>query len=394
VASRHRLLSNMEKVKGDAGAIYMALYETEGSILERLQGLDAVLDRLIDFDDQLKPVGETVRGAMAQLQDAAFELGRYMNRVDLEPTELDEVTERLNGLNRLIHKYGSAEIRGVLGQGRLDDVLAYRAYIAEEIDRLRSQSEDLSTIDDQIAPLATELGALGAKLSQKRRSAAKKLKPLIESQLAELGMAEATFDVDFSETGSDSEQAPSGLDTIEMLVRANPGQPARPLRKVASGGETSRIMLAIKSIAANANRLSVLVFDEVDANIGGRMGSVIGQKLRALAAEHQVLCITHLPQIAAHADHHLCIRKSIENGQTRTSVDALTTRDQRVDELAEMLTGKGPSATSRKHAREMLESVAEVVTTAPDKPNPTSKLDSGDTTGRAPRKSKRARAAA
>lgn len=385
IASRHRLLSNMEKVKADASAIYAALYESEGSILERIQALDSILDRLVDFDEQLKPVSQSIHSAMSQLQDAAFELNRHMHRMDLNPAELDEVTDRLNALNRLIHKYGSTQTETTLGQGQLQDVINYRQFIADQINALTSQSEDLSSIDAAIAPLLEKLQTVGATLSKKRQTAAKKLKPLIESQLKELGMADATFDITFAPISADSEQAPSGLDAIEMLVRANPGQPARPLRKVASGGEMSRIMLAIKSIAANNNRLSVLVFDEIDANIGGRMGSIIGQKLQALAAQHQVLCITHLPQIAAHADHHLCIRKSIAKGQTSTTVTALQSNAERIDELAEMLTGKSPTQTTRAHAREMLQAASVI-------PNKTATTKS--TKKRPHKKSPRARAAA
>ncbi len=220
---------------------------------------------------------------------------------------------------------------------------------------------------------------MGRQLTAVRQAAAERLRPLVEAQLAELGMAEAAFKVEFHTAAPEQAESPTGLDQIEMLVRTNPGQPARPLRKIASGGELSRIMLAIKSILADSDRISVLVFDEIDANIGGRMGTVIGRKLRALTradgrgsgrnksrqnaehnsgGTHQVLCITHLPQIAAFADCHLRIAKQIvgkgRSRQTRTAVAALR-GDERIDELAAMLAGQSATETSRRQARELLQ---------------------------------------
>jgi len=346
IASRHRLLSNLEKVGQDATSAYHAMYESEGSVLEQLQAIVGVLRELGDLDEQVTPIAESVCDGLASLQDASLELSRYISRIDLDPGELAEVTDRLNTLNRLIHKYGGTS---------LDEVIQYRRDIQIEIDRLRGESDDLESIDQQIAPVQALLDEVGATLSEKRKEAAARLSPLVESELAELGMSGARFEVRFDEVAGDAADSPTGFDHIELLVQANPGQPARPLRKVASGGELSRIMLAIKSIAAQADAISVLVFDEIDANIGGRMGTVIGDKLRTLARGHQVLCITHLPQIAAYADHHLRICKVVDGKQTRTQVQPLDQREARVDELAEMLTGKDATSTTRRQAREMLE---------------------------------------
>lgn len=353
IAARHRLLSNLQKVYADAGSAYGALYESEGAILEQVQQVVGVLRELADLDEAMAPVAANVSDGMAVLQDAALELSRYINRIDLDPAELGEITERLNTLNRLIHKYGNAS---------LDEVIAYRREIQVEIDRLRGESDDLESIDQQIAPVEAELHEVGAALTKRRRAAADELCPRVEAELGELGMSGAHFAVEFSDLDADDAEAASGgapgmatgFDAVELLVQANPGQPARPLRKVASGGELSRIMLAIKSIAAAADQVSVLVFDEIDANVGGRMGTVIGDKLRSLAAGHQVLCITHLPQIAAYADHHLRIRKIVDGRQTRTQVESLAEHETRVDELAEMLTGKDATDTTRRQAQEML----------------------------------------
>ncbi|QNN22069.1 DNA repair protein RecN [Planctomycetales bacterium ZRK34] len=378
VAARHRLLSNLQKVYADAGSAYGALYESEGAILEQVQQVVGILRELADLDEAMAPVAASASDGMAVLQDAALELSRYINRIDLDPAELAEVTERLNTLNRLIHKYGNTS---------LDEVIEYRREIQVEIERLRGESDDLDSIDQQIAPVEAELHEVGATLTGRRRAAADELCPRVEAELGELGMSGAKFTVEFGAQESDEAAfggGATGFDAVELLVQANPGQPARPLRKVASGGELSRIMLAIKSIAAAADQVSVLVFDEIDSNVGGRMGTVIGDKLRHLAAGHQVLCITHLPQIAAYADHHLRIRKVVDGRQTRTQVEALTDQSPRVDELAEMLTGKDATDTTRRQAREMLSRAAASrvqITTRPGDPDGSSKKRSRRRTG-------------
>jgi DNA repair protein RecN (Recombination protein N) len=349
LAARHRVMSNLERITREAGAAHAALYESDGAVIERLQAITAVLKTLGELDEEIEPIAEDVKAALAQLQDAAFSINRYVNRLDLDAEELAEIEQRLNTLNRLIQKYGSAK------GGTLDEVLGHRATIGQEIDRLRAESDDLESLDDQIAPLQAKLRDVGQSLSRKRKAAAKKLCPQVIEQLTELGMDKALFEVSF-ESAAEPGASATGIDDIELLVAPNPGQAPRPLRKIASGGELSRIMLALKSILAHCDRISVLVFDEIDANIGGRMGSVIGDKLRDLASHHQVLCITHLPQIAAYAEHHLRIAKRVAKGQTRTEVHVLVD-DQRVDELADMLAGKKRTATTRKQAQEMLATV-------------------------------------
>ncbi len=348
VAARHRVLSNLGRIQKDASTVYGALYESEGAIAERLQGVLGLLTSMSELDDQIKPIADDLRNAAAQVQDTSFSLSRYLNRLDLDPAELEETEQRLNTLNRLIHKYGM-ELETATGS--LDDVIAYREHLDREITALRGQSDDLASIDAEIEPLTEQLRDAGKKLTAKRKAAAKKLKPLVEAQLAELGMAEAQFEVAIDT--DPARDSASGIDEIEMLVQANPGQAASPLRKVASGGELSRIMLAIKSILATADRVSVLVFDEIDANVGGRMGTIIGEKLRDLASHHQVLCITHLPQIAAFGDQHLKITKQVTGGTTSTTVSTID-GNTRIDELAEMLTGKDATATTRKQAKELI----------------------------------------
>jgi DNA repair protein RecN (Recombination protein N) len=379
LSARSKVLQNMEKIKRTAGAAYGALYEEEGSIIERLKGTVVILLELAELDESLHPLSSQIKDAAVSLDDAAFSLRRYVDRLELDPAELAEVHDRLNLVNRLIDKYVGR------GTGGLDEVIAYREQIGRQIDDLKSQDQDFSTIGEEIARLEKELRDIGKRLTAARTKAADRLVPLVHQQLADLGMKEARFLVEFTPLDVGLAEPPakpqgkppvpvtpsplvsddlrlhvqdfaiaSGMETVEFLIAPNPGQPARPLRRIASGGELSRVMLALKGILAQADRVSVLVFDEIDANVGGRMGTVIGEKLRALAGVHQVLCITHLPQIAAFADRHLTIRKETRRDETTTTVAVMEGED-RIRELAEMTTGKEVTDTSIAQARELLE---------------------------------------
>lgn len=359
--ARHAMLSNLTKIRKQAGHVHTALYDSENSAVDRLQMMTQMLNDLAELDEQgLGELANQVREATLSLQEAAYGLSRYVDRLELDPSEASEVEERLNVLNRLAHKYA----RDYVGDDAIEGVLTYRTQIGEQIEQLRGDETDAGEIDRAIDRLAGELQSLGEKLTAGREKASKKLKPLIEKQLSELGMGEAKFGASFQTVSlSDPEAGPSGLDRMEFLIQPNPGQDAQPLRRIASGGELSRTMLALKSIFAGSDRISVLVFDEIDANIGGRLGSVIGQKLRDLATaeNHQVLCITHLPQIAAYGNQHLRIRKQVDGQgktkQTHTTVTTLTQAD-RIEELAEMMTGKDVTDTARKQAQEILKTAA------------------------------------
>ncbi len=389
--ARHARLSNLQRIKKEAGSAFAALHESEGAVLERLQMIAHILGELALLDEQLRETAEAIRASTLALQDGAFDLQRYVERLDLDPGELAEVEDRLNTLNRLIAKYAAPrnQARNMPPHGpppasaspasdALAAVLEYRNHLGREIENLRNQDQDLGRLDQEIQDLEARLDQQTRALTKARQAAATKLRPLVEAQMHELGMADAALEVEFTPAPAE-EDLPSGPPSIEMLVRTNPGQPARPLRKIASGGELSRIMLALKSILAQSDRISVLVFDEIDANIGGRMGTIIGTKLRRLAQGdlvtappgkrkarttgfrgQQVLCITHLPQIAAFAQRHFRIAKEVAgsgpNRITSTHV-AVLEGEARIEELAEMLAGKDATATTRKQAREMLELV-------------------------------------
>ncbi len=341
LAARASVLKNMEKLKKEAGATHSALYEIDGSVLERVKMMSAIIADLSSLDPSLQPIAGGLKDAMIQLEESAFDLSRYLDKLDLDPSELVEVDDRLNVLQRLMNKYGDS----------VEAVTSYHDEIKAKIAGLEKETDDLSSLQSELKPLKAKVADLGQKLSEKRKAVAKKLSPLIEKSLAELGMEKAKFSVDLSSV----DPTPSGVDQVEFMAQTNPGQLTQPLRKVGSGGELSRIMLALKGILAQSDRVSVLVFDEIDANVGGRLGSVIGSKLRELAGHHQVLCITHLPQIASFADRHLTVRKEQTGKTTQTTVRTMD-GTERIEELAEMIGGQRITATTRAQARELLES--------------------------------------
>ncbi len=352
---RHRLLSNIEKIKRQVGGAYAALYEDDGAIIGRLKSVAAVLLEAAELNQEFSSAAEQVKDSTIALDDAAFTLRRTLDRLELDPEELATVTDRLNMLHRLISKYCDPG-------GNVEQLRAYKEHLREQLTELKSADQNTTALEARIVALEQQLSQRGAELSQGRKKAAERVIPGVHQQLAELGMKDARFHIEFSPvqavSGADGNTddpfgSPSGLDTVEFMLAPNPGQPARPLRKIASGGELSRVMLAMKSILAASDRVSVLVFDEIDANVGGRMGTILGEKLRAIARRHQVLCITHLPQIAAYADRHISIKKIVRDGESYTTVSTLSGQS-RLAELAEMMAGKNITPTSLAQAEELL----------------------------------------
>jgi len=377
LTARERVLNSLCKIKEDTSVVYSALYDSDASIAERLQAMTHVLLGLADIDEQLEPIAEQVRTATLTLQESAFELSRYTDRLEMDPEELAEVQSRLNALNRLIQKYGDGRSKAGLDDP-LTPVLDHREHLAQQVAELSNQSTQQDSLDEQIAAYEVQLAKLGTQLTAKRTKAAAALGPKIMRQLKELGMSEATLSVQV-QPNEISDASATGLDRVDFLARTNPGQDERPLREIASGGELSRVMLAIKSVLSTkqtgsaSTGVDVLVFDEIDANIGGRLGDIIGKKLRELANSNasktkhasnfrgQVLCITHLPQIAAFADQHFHIIKEVTGTgkakRTDTTVQTLAGKD-RINELAEMLAGTGATATSRRQAKELIAAAA------------------------------------
>ena len=327
------------------------LYEGEGAICDELGRLGADLDQAAEIDSSLAPLARSIESARSELADAARALGRYAESVESNPARLGEVEERLFRLQKLLRKHGPTTA----------DLLAFKDSIAREIEgfaRSVDRAEELTIARERSLAKA---GSLARALSKKRRDAAEKLADAVGRELALLGMGRARVIVDVAPTANiagslevdGARLTRSGLDRVEFLIAPNKGEDPRPLRRIASGGELSRALLALKRVLAEKGPAGLYVFDEVDAGVGGAIAEVIGRSIAEVARHRQVLCITHLAQIAALADTHYVVDKSEARGRTTTSLKKLDDR-ARVDEIARMIGGVKIGDAARRAAAEML----------------------------------------
>jgi DNA repair protein RecN (Recombination protein N) len=357
LAAVRQVLANAERVERLCAESYASLYDRDDAILAALGGVWRRVGELATLDPQFQPYVDARDGVKSQLEDLALFLRRYADAIEASPARLQQVEERLALFDRLKRKHGPT----------LADVIARREALRREQSDLTRGDERIHELDEAHARAKTEYLAAARTLSEERKRVAVRFAAALERVLAELAMDQTRFDVRFAEPLPESDWSASGIDAAEFYVSPNPGEELRPLARIVSGGELSRVMLAIKTLTATsrhgfsdaATRMPStatpgLIFDEVDAGIGGRVADVVGRRLRALGSAFQVLCITHLPQIAAYADTHFQIDKRIERGRTRTSVRRLDTAG-RIDELARMLGGDRITDGLRHSAREMLE---------------------------------------
>ena len=295
--------------------------------------------------------------AKASVEDAAATLRDFAGHVTASPERLGEIEDRLAALERLKRKYGAGA-----GTSGLQQVIAFGEEVSGKLEELENREARLKELEGELAKVAATYREAARRLSEQRASAAKKLAKLAEKQINELAM-NAKFAVDVSAEEAESSWSASGWDRVEARIATNPGEPMKPLEEIASGGEMSRVMLALK-VAVEEGRGQgskkrktplprTLVFDEIDIGIGGRAAEAVGQKLKALARGQQVICITHLPQIAAFADQHFLIEKTERRGRTQTGVRRME-QSERVEEIARMLSGASLTETSRRHAEQML----------------------------------------
>jgi DNA repair protein RecN (Recombination protein N) len=303
------------------------------------------------LDEQAQDISE-------RLRDLVFNLRAYLEGIEFNPKRLDQVEERLNLIQNLKRKYGKGSTTTI------QDVLVFADTARQQLDTITHASERIEELEAEEAQLLAKLSVSGQALSKERHTAAVRLAKDVEAELEHLQMSSARFQVDFHtrpdphgvllESGERVAFDIHGLEQIEFLVAPNPGEGLKPLVKIASGGETSRLMLAIKNVLANADQVPTLIFDEIDQGIGGRVGGVVGHKLWRLARRHQVLCVTHLPQLAAFGDQHLQVQKILTDGRTITQVQQLENHT-RLNELALMM--GDISAGTRRSAQELLQSV-------------------------------------
>jgi len=342
-----RVLANAEKLYGAATSAYQSLYEDDSSALANLSAARRHLEELARFDTKFLEALATLESAKAAIEDVSATARDYADGIDASPERLAEVEDRLALLDRLRRKYGS----------NVDEVIAYGAEVARKLNELENREDLVRGLKKQLdAAAAAYLGAAQA-ASKKRYSSARELEKLVEAEINQLAMR-AQFRIEVSGSDEPGNWTSRGFDRVAYLISPNPGEPPRPVEQIASGGELSRVMLALKAtIEAGKKSKTVaqrtLVFDEIDTGIGGRAAEAVGRKLKSLARANQVLCITHLPQIASFADHHYLIEKRESSGRTRTLVRALSA-DERTEEIARMLSGAKLTETSRQHAEQLL----------------------------------------
>ncbi len=334
-------LQHAERFTAGVAEAAALLDEDPQSATARLSRAQRLVQDLGRLDAEFSVPGEPLEAARIQIEEALGQLRALRDRVVMEPGRLEAIDDRLDALTRLKRKYGDTE----------EAMLRYRDEARHELDRLERHEEILAAQERQLTELGGELGAAAAALAERRAAAAERLAPLIERQLRGLGMERAQFRV-FVAPASE-EVGPRGVDRVEFRLSTNPGEEVRPLARVASGGELSRTMLAVKAVLARAARVPTMIFDEVDAGIGGHVATIVAQTLRAAAEGRQVLCVTHLAPIAAAADHHVRVTKSVARGRTRVATDALD-GDARVGELARMLGGDSGAGPALEHARALL----------------------------------------
>jgi DNA repair protein RecN (Recombination protein N) len=351
-----RVLANAERLFQAAMAAYDALYEGDTSAISSLRAAMKQIEELARFDAKFQqPLGE-LDSARITVEDLAETLRGYAEGIDASPERLAEVEDRLAALDRLRRKYGKS----------IDDVLVYGEEIRTKINQMENKDQLLHELKRELAVKASGYLDLARGLSRKRFAAARKLEKIVEAEINDLAM-KARFQIEVS--GSDEEEnwSGTGFDLVRYLISANPGEPLGPVEEIASGGELSRVMLALKaSVEASAiapagngrkgkdhGRQRTLVFDEIDAGIGGRAAEAVGRKLKALGHSKQVLCVTHLPQIAAFADHHFLIEKRESAGRAQTQIRQLAA-EERKQEIARMLSGAKITEASLKNAEQML----------------------------------------
>jgi DNA repair protein RecN (Recombination protein N) len=349
LAREREQLAHAQNLQAFALNACAGLYDDEGSVVERVGKLLREAETWAEVDSAYAEIARRLESLRSETQDIAETLRDLADRWEANPVRKETVDDRLQLLRRLEAKYGK----------KVDELITYQTGLDEQEAKLRQQEDDLAGVQAELEGTFAALRQAGGELSQQRQKVAKRLAIEVQRQLADLGMVEARLDASLEAIPLGDDPAASdvpalGLDQFEILLAANCGEPARPLRKVASGGELSRAMLALKTVLAAHDQVGTLVFDEVDANVGGRLGDVLGEKLAALGRTHQVVCVTHLPQVASYARHQWSIRKSRRGKRTVTTIEPLD-QASRLEELAQMLRGEARGETTKREAAAMLD---------------------------------------
>lgn len=348
------LLKHAERIYETVHQSIETLYSGQGAIAENLSVIQKNLERIRSLDPELESMAKTISDVSFQIEDLSQRFGTYLHRISIDPARIESIEARLDLLNKLKRKYG----------GTLEAVAEKLQTIDREIAVVSDLSDQIRNMETQIDDLKRQLIQTAETLSEKRKAAAEELSNKIESELAGLKMQDGRFKISLEPIPAETRAAcpaadgkriiETGMDRVSFLISPNPGEALKPLAQIASGGELSRVVLALKAITAQRSSLETVVFDEVDAGIGGSAAEVVGNKLRLLSAYHQIICITHLAQIAKFGHNHFRISKNVVNRRTVTTIEPLG-EAERVEELARMLAGATITPATLAHAREMLD---------------------------------------
>lgn len=341
LAKKKAILTNSEKIYQSLSNVYEQLYSggENKSAFDSIGGSIVLLEGISCFDEKLKEYKSALEDIYYRMEDVLQEIRIYRDGVEYNQEELDQIEQRLDLINMLKRKYGST----------IEDILEYKSKISLEMEQMERSEEIISELEKEKSTITEKLKYLASSMTMVRQETAEKLKSQVEAELKYLGMEKAVFK---AEILMRRELNQNGQDEVAFLLTANPGEPLRPLSRVASGGEMSRIMLALKSVMADIDRIPTLIFDEIDTGISGRTAQAVGERMCSIARNHQLLCVTHLPQIAAMADVHFKIEKLVRNEVTTTYVTRLSDEDQ-IEELGRLLGGVQVTELTRQHAREM-----------------------------------------
>lgn len=338
-----RVLAHAEKLKAAADDAYQLLYgadRSRGAVLDNLEIVVARLREISKVDKNLDGTLAQAEGTLYQLQEISREVAAYKEHIDADPARLQAVHTRLDLIERLQKKYGST----------VEEIVLYHSKLNAELESVENNEHFVAALQTEVAAVHNTLAGNMDRLTVLRKNAADQMVEMLHRELTDLGMKQANFSVNFGTAALGLR----GQDRVEFMFSANPGEEPRALAKIISGGEMSRVMLALKTVLANVDQIDTVIFDEIDTGIGGRAAQSVAEKLSQIAAARQVLCITHLPQIACMADRHLLISKQVEGDRTYTEITPLTEGEQQ-EELARMMGGAQLTDTTLQHALEMLE---------------------------------------
>ena len=337
-----KLLSNSERISGALNTSYSSIYESESSAYNTIKNLSKEINEIGELDSRIGSLSETINSILFEIEEVSFGLRDYLSNIEYNPQRLEEINSRLAEINDIKRKYN----------GTIEEILAKKSIISEELAEITDVDNSLDQLKQNSEQALNKLNFVAEELSRNRKEASRKLIDLFAEEAEYVGLKGAVLDIEIEE----KPLSPDGTDKISFFFSANPGETPKPLNKVASGGELSRIMLLLKELISNKEMGSILIFDEADSGIGGVTAETIGKKIKSLSTNNQVICITHLPQVAKFARAHFRVSKSLEEDSTNVAIDRLSSND-RIEEISRMLAGENITSKTLEAAREMLANV-------------------------------------